>query len=311
LASTSYYNSQKDPFDSDNIPRLLDIRSATKGGGSTTFLGVADLTVPTSPNYPSTTNGTANRYFLYLPYNLYRTSTNTTSFVVTNETQSKSITIIEPGATLTDYTCKLSPFNSDILNVIEVHVGSTSNQAGDTLSYQGKAVGSGLNSTNIDNLKLSTLQASSISVTNGVESSTFTSSNVDIKNQFKSFRYGLDYISTSASTSVESVFFKIYELGIWDMNNTISLTLNTSSVSVPYNFNIMIQDDSRTQLYSLTSPYQAGIPNARIFFTKGSMTIDLNTSSTFSLGSQFNSTSINRGWLSGFFRLQAFGTTTI
>ena len=307
MSSTTYFNSQKDPFDSDNIVRLLDIRSATKGGGSTNFLAVADLTVPTSPNYPSTTNGTANRYFIYLPYNLYRTSTNTTSFIVTNETQSKSITIIEPGATLTDYTCKLSPFNSDVLNVIEVHVGSTSNQAGDTLSYQAKAVGSGLNSTIIDNLELTTLQASSISVTNGIESSTFTSSNVDIKNRFKSFLYGLDYLSTAASTSVESVKFAIFEIGSLNMTNTTSITIS-HSYSIPYNYNIMVQNDSRTVIENFIYPYQ---PFIKKTFSKGSIVLYVNTSSTYVSSVDHNSTSINRGWFSGFFRLQSFGTTTI
>jgi hypothetical protein len=305
LSSTRYYNSQKDPFDSDNISRLLDIRSVSKGGGSTTFLGVGDLTVPSSPNFPSTTNGTANRYFIYLPYNLYRTSTNTTSFTVTNETQSKSITIIEPGATLTDYTCKLSPYNSDVLNVIEVHVGSTSNQAGDTLSYQGKAVGSGLNSTIIENLELTTLQASSISVTNGIESSTFTSSNVDIKNRFKSFLYGLDYLSTSGSTSVEYTKFLVFELGIWNVTGSYTFTIN-HSYSIPYNCNVVIQNDSRTIANDIT-----GISLTSLTYSKGQITITISSASTYVASLDYNSTSINRGWLSGFFRLQAFGTTTI
>lgn len=307
MASTSYYNSQKDPMDSDNIPRLLDIRSATKGGGSTTFLAVDDLTVPASPNYPSTTNGTATRYLFYLPYSVFRTSTNTTSFVVTNETQSRDLVIIEPGATLTDYTCKFSPSNSDVLNVLEVHVGSTSNQANDVLSYQAKALGSNINSTIFDNLTISTLQVSSINVTNGIDASTMTSSNVDIVNQFKAFRYGIDYISTAGTTSVEDVVYRTFEIGSWDMVTSASITI-THSFSIPYDYTIMIQDDSRTlvrdfKINNLNS-------NGYIDFQKGSIILNLTTASIFKT-SNYNSTSINRGWISGFFRLQAFGTTTI
>jgi hypothetical protein len=189
--STAYYDYSIDPVTNTVYPYIL--RSLTKGGTTTNKIGVPDLTISAAANFPSTnTTSTPSRYFIELPMDVYYTSTNTSSFSVRNETQSRALTIVTPTATLSNYTCKFMNTGSERKSVLEVHVGSTSNQAGDSLSYEGYFAGSVLKSTVTDNFYISGLSCNStatiadLSVTNrllvnGAMSTTVDTGGIAIK----------------------------------------------------------------------------------------------------------------------------------
>jgi hypothetical protein len=162
--STRYLNVQIDGVNNTLYPYML--RSTGKGGASgTTMIEVADVFVPSAANFPSTKVGTPTRYFIDLPYDAYRTTTNSSDFEVYNETQSRALSIVEATATLTNYTCKFFPVTSERRNLLEVHVGSTSNEASDQISYKGLFGGYSFGSSDFDNFYTSTLNVTDIPTT--------------------------------------------------------------------------------------------------------------------------------------------------
>jgi len=147
----SFRDSARNPFTND-IDRLYNLRSESKGGSTTNIIGVNDITIPASPNYPSTDSGASTSYIVYLDYEIYRTSTNSTYFEVRNETQGVDLTIVDAEVALSNYTCKFNPTNTNVRNAIEFHVGSTSNVAGDTISYKAQSAGGLLNAATLNSL---------------------------------------------------------------------------------------------------------------------------------------------------------------
>lgn len=159
-----YYDSAKNP-QTNVVDRPYTIRSAGKGGSTTNTIGTTDVTIPSAPNFPSTDSGaTSTSYHIFLPFTIYKTSTNTTSFSVYNETQGRALTIVDQDASLTDYTCKFFSQDSERRNMLEVHVGSTSNEASDSLSWEGKADGSLIYAERLNNLEVETLNINSSAV---------------------------------------------------------------------------------------------------------------------------------------------------
>lgn len=164
--STAYYDYSVDPVTNQIYPVIL--RSASKGGSTTNKIGVIDVNVPAAANFPSSfTTSTPSRYFVELPMDAYWTSTNTASFSVRNETQGRNLTVISPAASLTDYTCKFATTAAEKKSILEVHVGSTSNMANDTLSYEGYFAGTTLKSTIFDHVQMGSITFNSTATVEG------------------------------------------------------------------------------------------------------------------------------------------------
>lgn len=157
-----YYDPAQNPL-TNEIDRPYILRSDSKGGSTDNITGSTDVTIPASPNYPPSESGASTSYFCYLPMDTYRTSTNSTSFSVRNETQGVDLVIVEPSAALSNYTCKFYSTTSERRNVLEVHVGSTSNEAGDVLSYQGIFNASMFCAEQVNNMRITSLHISSAS----------------------------------------------------------------------------------------------------------------------------------------------------
>lgn len=200
--STAYYDYSIDPVNNTIYPYIL--RSLTKGGTTTNKIGVPDLTISATPNFPSSmTTSTPSRYFIELPMDVYYTSTNTTGFSVRNETQARNLTIVTPSATLTNYTCKFMDVGAEKKSVLEVHVGSTSNQAGDSLSYEGYFAGSVFKSTVTDLFYIANISCNSsatiadASISNKLSINGGASTTVD--------KGGISILSTASATAYFSV----------------------------------------------------------------------------------------------------------
>jgi len=145
----SFRDSARSPFTND-IVRLYNIRSESKGGSTTNTIGVNDITIPASPNFPSSDSGASTSYIVYLDYEIYRTSTNSTYFEVRNETQGVDLVIVDADVALSNYTCKFNPTNTNVRNAIEFNVGVGSNSAEDIISFKAQSAGGVLNAATLN-----------------------------------------------------------------------------------------------------------------------------------------------------------------
>jgi hypothetical protein len=317
MGDTSYLNTTKDPVDG-SISRYIGFRSATKGGQSTSFKGVNDVTVPASPNFPNISfGGTATRYMIYLPVDIDYQSSASTSYTVTNETQSRDLAIVDPSATLTDYTCKFANNAGDVLNTLEVHVGSTSSQGSDTLSIQGLTIGSNINSTNFDSMNIAELTlAGDLTGVNNLEigvkiSDTTTDSTFEIiqaTGRFNGGGLGVNIHDYSTATnpslaSTDVLRMHIHKLGSWDMNAVQSRPV--SVFGSPNMLNVWIEGDDGIFYesgYNSTSNQTQTITVQDLTPPLGNWIVNLTIStwSTFAQNANFNGSS-NRGFLTYFY----------
>jgi len=162
----SYYTNSKNPY-TNIIDRPYVLYSASQGGASSSsyILGTTDVTIPANPNYPPSESGASTSYFIFTRWDFYKTSTNSTQFYLYNETQSKVITVVDQDAVLSDYTGKFMGQGSEKRNVIECHVGTTSNQASDQISYKAVVTGSVFDAYEINNFEVDTFIINSTSMT--------------------------------------------------------------------------------------------------------------------------------------------------
>ena len=244
----SYYTNSKNPY-TNAIDRPYVLWSASQGGASSSDyrIGTSDVTIPASPNYPPSESGASTSYFIYTRWDFYKTSTNSTQFYLYNETQSKIITVVDQDASLSDYTGKFMGQGSEKRNIIECHVGTTSNQASDVISYKSVVSGSAFDAYEINNFEVDTLIVNS---TNGMFVDSFTAKNtnnlrfydnIDVSGNFE-FKH---YITSTATynyflydTSLSSPIIETYSsqtinglqfLSVKRVNSTLSTEIYHNS----------------------------------------------------------------------------------
>jgi len=135
--AVTYYESAKSPLD-NTVVRPYRFISDSSTESTSNAVAIDDVTIPASPNFPPSESGASTSYYIFLDLDIYKTSTNSTNFAVYNVTQGRSLTVVDPSVGLSNYTCKFYSTTSERRNVLEVHVGSTSNQASDVLSLAGE-----------------------------------------------------------------------------------------------------------------------------------------------------------------------------
>lgn len=264
----TYYESAKHPLGS-TVVRPYHIRSESKGGSTSNVIGIDDVTVPASPNFPPTESGASTSYFIFLDWDIYKTSTNSTGFSVRNETQGVDLSIVDPSVGLSNYTCKLYSTISERRNVLEVHVGSTSNVASDTLSLEGYASGM-----------------------------TITAGQIRGVNEF-----------TTSASELRKMQEYIYQIGAWDMDadaqkNVLS-TVASSFTIVASDCQIWVDDVTFPTGTRPITWLSSGVPGGTHRFsytTHITIVLDRQSSAIFDK-TTFNSTSQNRGfvWFKGYF----------
>lgn len=163
----TYYNSAVNPF-TNVIDRPYSVRSESKGGSTDNVIGATDISISTAANYPPTESGTSTSFYVYMPMAAFYTSTNSSDFTVRNETQAFDLTIVDTTAVLTGRSCKFFTTDSRRSHIIEVDVSSTSNNEGDTLSYEGLFVGSVLRDSDINEMSVNSLAAGNLTINHAV-----------------------------------------------------------------------------------------------------------------------------------------------
>ena len=274
-----FYESQRDPVD-NSIADTFHWKSTSSTGSSTTIFD--DLIVPSSPNFPQST---AIRYMINLPGEPYYAGVlaATHPFVLADVTSTTILTRVAPTATLTANTYKLFPATAETPGRTEVHVGSSSVTAGDTLAYDGYFINSIISSTDMNTYSPQTILSSEVTITRG---------------------RGVDYNSTG-STSLVYLQEVIYEIGIWDMEAASSFAVphDLSDITKIVNIRAIIIDDTESVIKPLTyfdegfpyagTPLMGGIRGVQSTYVQ----LARSTNGVFDSGGLYDSTTINRGYV--------------
>jgi hypothetical protein len=222
-----FYDSLKDPLTNGIIDKYC-FQSNSATGASTMLFD--DLIIPTSPNFPFSTN---IRYMLYLPgepdyFNIVKGNS---TFIVKNINSTIELSRIAPNMALSPYTYKIFPNTVDNCYLMEIHVGINSNKIGDIISFEGNFVGSILHPENLENLRERIIN---------IKKETFT-----INNYFSAFTASNDIASgnnvmVGVGTS-NNIYYSTDFGNTWTIKTTTAFSTFTNSIEkVLYTTNFFI-----------------------------------------------------------------------
>jgi len=218
-----------------------------------------NLTIPASPNFPAST---ATRYIVNLPGEPAYTDIDAgnSTFVIKNINTTTILTRVAPANTLTANTYKIFPETADRRGCLEVHVGTGSNSAGDSLAFHGRFISRIISSSEF----------------NSIETATY----IDQYN---------------ATTSIKIYNAKI-DMGIWDITSTDSIKVYNPLCmgDKVLSYITIINDDSTNYKWNLETYFNSTAVRALVYIESSFFTLSI-MSTDLSGYTYFNSTIINRG----------------